>query len=66
MKDKFTVRFEKEDGEWVAFYVESPNISAYGDTPLEAFHELGIAARAMEENYRKRGEPIPWRVSDEK
>jgi len=62
MKDKFTVRFEKEDGDWLAFYVDYPNISAYGDTPSDAVKELQIAREGCEESYRKHGEPIPWEV----
>lgn len=52
--------------EWLAFYVDHPCISAFGDTPLEAVKELQIAREGAEESYRKHDESIPWKVNDEK
>lgn len=60
MRDEMTIKLKKEDGDWLAFYPDYPNISAYGDTPSEAVYELGVATQAMEESYRKHDEKIPW------
>jgi predicted HicB family RNase H-like nuclease len=58
--DGFSVHLlEEKDGDFLAHFVELPNVSAFGATAEEAIHELKIAWEAMKESYRKHGEPIP-------
>ncbi len=58
--DGFTVNvFFDEEEEWVAHFVEMPNISAFADTPDKAVKELRIAWEGAKESYRKHGEEIP-------
>ncbi len=58
--DGFTVNvFLDDDDEWVAHFVEMPNISAFADTPDEAVKELRTAWEGAKESYRKHGEKIP-------
>lgn len=58
--DGFTVSLSQdEDGDWLAHFIELPNVSAFGDTPEEALHELETAWQAMKESYIKHNEPIP-------
>jgi len=58
--DGFTINLaEDEDGDWVAHFIELPNVSAFGDTPEEAIHELEIAWQAMKESYAEHSEPVP-------
>jgi|APLow6443716910_1056828.scaffolds.fasta_scaffold599275_2 predicted RNase H-like HicB family nuclease len=56
----FTITlFQDEDGDWLAYFVEMPNISAFADTPYGAIDELQIAWEGIKESYRKHGEEIP-------
>ena len=48
-----------DDGDFVAHFVELPNVSACGGTAEEAIAELKVAWEAMKESYRKRGDEIP-------
>jgi predicted HicB family RNase H-like nuclease len=48
-----------EDGEYLAHFVELPNVSAFGESPEEALEELAAAWEGVKESYRKRGESIP-------
>jgi predicted HicB family RNase H-like nuclease len=48
-----------EMGDWIAYFSELNNVSACGDNPEEAIHELAIAWEAMKESYRQHNEPIP-------
>ena len=58
--DGFMVNlFLDEDGDYLAHFVELPNVSAFGPTPAEALRELKIAWELMKECYREDGEPIP-------
>lgn len=58
--DGFSVNLIEEDsGEWLAHFIELPNVSAFGDTPEEALHELEAAWEAMKASYKKHGEEIP-------
>ena len=58
--DGFTVNvFLDDEGEWLAHFVEMPNISAFADTPNEAVKELKTAWEGVKESYRKQGEKIP-------
>ena len=58
--DGFTVNvFLDEDGDYLAHFVEMPNVSAFSDTPEDAVRELAIAWKGVKESYQKHGEPIP-------
>jgi predicted RNase H-like HicB family nuclease len=56
----FTITlFQDEDGDWLAYLVEMPNVSAFADTIYGAIDELQIAWEGVKESYRKHGEEIP-------
>lgn len=58
--DRFTViLYLDEDGDWLAHFVEMPNVSAFSDTAEGALNELSIAWEGVKESYRKHGEDIP-------
>lgn len=58
--DGFTVHLLlDEDGDWLAHFVELPNISAFAATPEQALDELSIAWEGVKESYRAQGEPVP-------
>ncbi len=50
---------EDEEGDFIAHFIEMPNVSAFGDTPEEALLELKVAWEGIKESYRKHGEAIP-------
>ena len=51
--------FLDEDGDYLAHFVELPNVSAFGPTPAEALEELKTAWELMKECYQMDGELIP-------
>jgi predicted HicB family RNase H-like nuclease len=51
--------FLDEDGEWLAHFVEMPNISAFGESPEAALKELETAWEATKESYVKNRESVP-------
>ena len=58
--DGFTVNlFFDEDGDYLAHFVEMPNVSAFADTPEGALMELAVAWKCVKESYQKHHEPIP-------
>lgn len=58
--DGFMVNvFFDEDGDYLAHFVELPNVSAFGATPAEALNELKTAWELMKECYQMDSEPIP-------
>ena len=58
--DGFTVNlFLDEDGDYLAHFVEMPNVSAFSDTPEGALRELAIAWKCVKESYEADQEPIP-------
>jgi len=58
--DGFSIHLLQDDEEdFIAHFVELPNISACGSTAEEALVELKEAWEAMKESYRKHGEEIP-------
>ena len=58
--DGFTVNvFLDEDGDYLAHFVEMPNISAFSDTPEKALTELAVAWKGVKESYQKHHEPVP-------
>ena len=50
---------EDEDGDFLAHFVEMPNVSAFANTPEDALRELKIAWEGIKESYHKHGEPVP-------
>ncbi len=64
--DGFTVNvFLDEDGDYLAHFVEMPNVSAFSDTPESALKELAMAWKGVKESYQKHREPIPQAPSRE-
>ena len=58
--DGFTVNlFFDEDGDYLAHFVEMPNVSAFSDTPEGALRELAVAWKCVKESYQKHHELIP-------
>ena len=58
--DGFTVNlFFDEDGDYLAHFVEMPNVSAFSDTPEGALKELAVAWKCVKESYQKHRETIP-------
>ncbi|CDH45316.1 MAG: type II toxin-antitoxin system HicB family antitoxin [Candidatus Competibacteraceae bacterium] len=58
--DGFTIQLLiDDDGDWIAHFVELPNISAGGDTPEQAISELRIAWRLVKESYTQHNQAIP-------
>jgi predicted HicB family RNase H-like nuclease len=58
--DGYTINvFLDEDGEYLAHFVELPNVSAFGDSPEEALSELATAWKGVRESYKKHGEQVP-------
>jgi predicted RNase H-like HicB family nuclease len=55
---------EKE--EWLAYFQEMPNISAFGDTPQEALEQLKTACELTKEYYLSQGKSIPISPTREK
>ena len=66
MFDGFTVNlFLDEDGDYLAHFVEMPNISAFSNTPEGALRELSVAWKCVKETYEEDREPIPKAPSRE-
>ena len=60
MFDGFTVNlFLDEDDDYLAHFVEMPNVSAFSDTPEGALRELAVAWKCVKESYEEDREPIP-------
>lgn len=58
--DGFSVNItHDEDGDWLAHFVELPNVSAFADTPEQALEELRIAWGAVKESYQSHEEEVP-------
>jgi len=58
--DGFSIHLLKDDDEdFIAHFVELPNVSACGSTAEEALAELKVAWEAMKESYYKHKEEIP-------
>ena len=58
--DCFTVNmYQDDDGDYLAYFVELPSVSAFAATPEEALNELAEAWGGVRESYEKRGEAIP-------
>ena len=64
--DGFTVNlFLDEDGDYLAHFVEMPNVSAFSYTPDGALRELSVAWQCLKESYQQDGESIPQALSRE-
>ena len=64
--DGFAVNiFLDEDGDYLAHFVEMPNVSAFSDTPEGALKELVVAWKCVKESYEADQEPIPRAPSRE-
>ena len=48
-----------EDGDWLAHFMELPNVSAFGPTPEKALKELDVAWALVKEDYTAEGKPLP-------
>jgi predicted HicB family RNase H-like nuclease len=63
MSDKFdgfsVTLIEEDDGDWLAHFVELPHISAAGNTPEDALHELEAAWELLKDSFREDGQEIP-------
>lgn len=58
--DGFSVNiFEDDAGDWVAHFVERPEISAFGKTPEDALRELAAAWEGVKQTYIDDGESVP-------
>ena len=58
--DGFTVNlFLDEEGDYLAHFVEMPNVSAFSNTPESALRELVVAWKCVKESYEEDEEPIP-------
>lgn len=58
--DGFTVNvFLDDDGDWVAHFIELPEVSAFAETPNAAAEELQAAWDLLKESYRADGKDIP-------
>ena len=62
----FTINlFLDEDGDYLAHFVEMPNVSAFSETPEGALRELAVAWKCVKECYEEDQEPIPQAPSRE-
>jgi predicted HicB family RNase H-like nuclease len=50
---------EDEDGDFLAHFMELPNVSAFASTPEDALRELKLAWEGVKESYHKHNEPVP-------
>ena len=58
--DGFTIKLlEDESGDFIAHFVELPNISAFGNSPSDAIEELKVAWEETKQSYKEHNEPIP-------
>jgi predicted HicB family RNase H-like nuclease len=58
--DGYTINvFLDDDGEYIAHFVELPNVSAFGESPENALRELRAAWEGVKESYQKHGETVP-------
>ena len=58
--DGFTIKiFLDEDGDYLAHFIELPNVSAFGPTPAQALIELKTVWELMKECYQEDNVSIP-------
>ncbi len=58
--------YQDDEGDWLAHFVEMPNVSAFSDTPENALKELETAWEGVKESYIKHGEQAPVAPSRKK
>jgi predicted HicB family RNase H-like nuclease len=62
-KDRFdgygVTLFQDDDGDYLAYLTEQPNISAFSHTPEWALDELATAWKLVKEEYAAEGIPVP-------
>ena len=58
--------YQDEVGDWLAHFIELPNVSAFADSPEGALKELDAAWEGVKKSYRKHGEPVPVAPSRKK
>ena len=64
--DGFAVNiFFDKDGDYLAHFIEMPNVSAFSDTPEGALRELTEAWKCVKKSYEEDQEPIPKAPSRE-
>ena len=51
--------FQDDDGDWLAHFMELPNVSAFGPSPERALKELEAAWGLVKEQYAAEGKPVP-------
>lgn len=61
--DGFAVNLYQDEGDWLAHFAETPEISAFSDTPEQAISELAMAWKGVKESYHKHGEGVPIALS---
>lgn len=58
--DGFTIKLLEDDsGDFIAHFVELPNISAFGDSPTTAIEELKTVWEETKQSYIEHNEPVP-------
>lgn len=58
--DGFTVSVTLDDeGDWLAHFLELPNVSAFAASPEQAVYELKIAWEGVKKSYKKQRQPVP-------
>ena len=58
--DGFTIKLlEEDDGDFIAHFVELPNISAFSDSPNNAIEELKLVWEETKQSYKDHNESIP-------
>ena len=58
--DGFSINiFQDDEEDWIAHFVEMPQISAFSDTPDKALLGLAEAWEGVKESYQKHKKPIP-------
>ena len=54
---------EDEDGDFIAHFVELPNVSAFANTPEEAIHELKIAWEGVKQSGYQQKVGQAWKIT---
>lgn len=58
--DGFAVNLHLDDeGDWLAHFIELPEVSAFGNSPESALEELAVAWACVKEGYESNNLPIP-------
>ena len=58
--DGFTIKLlEDNEGDFIAHFVELPNVSAFSDSPSSAIEELKVVWEELKQSYKTHNEPIP-------